>query len=105
MTALYSVKCPIRPLRDRVVVMPRVRHISDVIHIVNREPCNEGTVIAVGPEVEQLAVGDFIKYGNGDYLNWPTHRFDGQDFQIIQEADVCAVVEPDESQRDTLRAA
>jgi co-chaperonin GroES (HSP10) len=38
-------------------------------------------------------VGDFIKYGNGDYLNWPVHNIDGQDYQIIQLADICAVVE------------
>lgn len=90
--------CPIRPLRDRIVVQPRVRHLSDVIHVVNREPFNEGTIVAVGPLVEQAKVGDFVKYGNGDYLNWPTQRFDGQDYQIIQEADVCAVVEFDNEQ-------
>lgn len=92
------MNCPIRPLRDRLVVMPRVRQLSDIIHVVNREPFNEGTIVAVGPLVEQARVGDFVKYGNGDYLNWPTQRFDGQDYQIIQEADVCAVVEPDEQQ-------
>ncbi len=66
--------------------------------MVNREPFNEGTIVAVGPLVEQAKVGDFVKYGNGDYLNWPTQRFDGQDYQIIQEADVCAVVEFDNEQ-------
>jgi co-chaperonin GroES (HSP10) len=90
--------CPIRPLRDRIVVKPRARHLSDIIHVVNREPFNEGTIVAVGPLVEQAKVGDFIKYGNGDYLNWPTQRFNGQDYQIIQEADVCAVVEFDNEQ-------
>jgi co-chaperonin GroES (HSP10) len=49
--------------------------------------------VAVGPSVDQTQVGDFIKYGNGDYLNWPVHNIDGQDYQIIQEADICAVVE------------
>ena len=78
--------------------MPRVRQLSDIIHVVNREPFNEGTIVAVGPLVEQAKVGDFVKYGNGEYLNWPTQRIDGQDYQIIQEADVCAVVEPDEQQ-------
>jgi co-chaperonin GroES (HSP10) len=43
--------------------------------------------------VTDVAVGDFIKYGNGDYLNWPTQMENGQDYQIIQEADICAVVE------------
>ena len=83
----------LRPLSNRVVIKPQVRQISDVIYIDNREPFNEGTIVAVGPDVDQAQVGDFVKYGNGDYLDWPTHRIDGQDYQIIQEADICAVVE------------
>lgn len=83
----------IKPLRDRVVVRPAVRNISDIIYVNNKEPFNEGTVVAVGPLVDQTQVGDFIKYGNGDYLNWPVQRIDGQDYQIIQEADICAILE------------
>jgi co-chaperonin GroES (HSP10) len=82
-----------KPLRDRVVVRPQVRNISDIIYVNNKEPFNEGTIVAIGPMVDQAKVGDFIKYGNGDYLNWPTQKVDGQDYQIIQEADICAVVE------------
>lgn len=82
-----------RPLNDRVVVRPKVRQLSDIIIVDNKEPFNEGTVVAVGPNVFETQVGDFIKYGNGDYLNWPTQRLDGQDYQIIQEADICAVVD------------
>jgi co-chaperonin GroES (HSP10) len=82
-----------RPLHDRVVVRPKVRQLSDIIIVNNKEPFNEGTVVAVGPNVFETQVGDFIKYGNGDYLNWPTQRLDGQDYQIIQEADICAVVD------------
>lgn len=81
------------PLFDRVVVKPQIRVLSDVIYVNNKEPFNEGTVISVGPNVTEVQAGDFVKYGNGDYLNWPTHRIDGQDYQIIQEADICAVVE------------
>lgn len=83
----------IKPLHNRVVVKPKVRQLSDIIYVNNREPFNEGTIVAIGPEVDQAQVGDFIKYGNGDYLNWPTHKIDGQDYQIIQEADICAIVE------------
>ena len=82
-----------KPLRDRVVVKPQVRKLSDLIYVDNKEPFNEGTIVAVGPLVTDVAVGDFIKYGNGDYLNWPTQTENGQDYQIIQEADICAVVE------------
>jgi co-chaperonin GroES (HSP10) len=85
----------LKPLRDRVVVKPIVRELSTIIHVNNTEPFNEGTVVAIGPLVDQTKVGDFIKYGNGDYLNWPVQKIDGQDYQIIQEADICAVVEND----------
>lgn len=83
----------LRALRDRIVIKPNVRHLSDIIWVNNKEPFNEGTVVAVGPLVTEVVVGDFVKYGNGDYLNWPVLRIDNQDYQIIQEADVCAVVE------------
>ena len=83
----------LKPLRDRVVVQPNVRKMSELIHVINREPFNEGTIVAIGPDVYDVKPGDFIKYGNGDYLNWPIHTIDGQDYQIIQEADIAAVVE------------
>jgi co-chaperonin GroES (HSP10) len=83
----------LQPLRDRVVVRPQVRTLSEIIVVNNKEAFNEGTIMAVGPLVTDVQVGDFIKYGNGDYLNWPTHNVAGQDYQVIQEADICAVVE------------
>jgi co-chaperonin GroES (HSP10) len=83
----------LKPLKNKVVVKPQVRKISDIIFINNKEPFNEGTIVAIGSKVLDAKVGDFIKYGNGDYLNWPTHAIDGQDYQIIQEADICAIVE------------
>ena len=83
----------LKPLFDRVVVKPQVRVLSDIIYVNNKESFNEGTVVSVGSDVTDTQPVDFIKYGNGDYLNWPTHRSDGQDYQIIQEADICAIVE------------
>lgn len=83
----------LKPLKDRVVVKPHTRNISDILIINNKEPFNEGTIVACGPEVREVKNGDFIKYGNGDYLNWPIQRVDGQDYQIIQEADIACVLE------------
>ena len=83
----------LKPLRDRVIVRPKARKISDVIFVNNQEPFNEGTIIAIGPNVLEAKPGDFIKYGNGDYLKWPVHTIDGQDYQIIQEADIACIVE------------
>jgi co-chaperonin GroES (HSP10) len=87
--------CPIQPLRDRVVVQPRVRKLSDIIFTINSEKMNEGTIVAIGPDVHEVRPGDFVKYGNGTYLDWPVQNFDGQDYQIIQEADIACVVEED----------
>jgi co-chaperonin GroES (HSP10) len=83
----------LRPLRDRIVVKPVIRQISDIIHVQNREKFNRGTIVAVGPKVKDAQVGDFVVYGNGTYLEWPTHQIDGQDYQLIQEADICMVME------------
>ena len=83
----------IKPLRTKVVVKPIVRTLLEVLIVKTTESFNEGTIIAIGSLVDDCAVGDFIKYGNGDYLKWPTHRIDGQDYQIIDEADICGVVE------------
>ena len=85
----------LKPLFDRVVVKPQIRELSSVLYVENKEPFNRGEVIAVGPKVTGAMPGDFILYGNGDYLKWPTHKIDGQDYQIIQEADICAVVDAD----------
>lgn len=83
----------LKPLADRVVVRPVVRELSSVLHVQNNEPFNRGKIVAVGPKVRSAQEGEFILYGNGDYLKWPTHKIDGQDYQIIQEADICAVVD------------
>ena len=86
-------KMDIKPLRDRVVVRPNVRRLSDILYVPNNEKFNEGTVVAIGPQVRDARVGDFVKYGNGTYLDWPVHEVDGQDYQIIQEADIAMIVE------------
>ena len=82
-----------QPLNDRVVIRPQARVLSETLIVDNKEPFNEGTVVSIGPKVSEVKPGDFVKYGNGSYLDWPTHKINGEDFQIIQEADICAVVE------------
>ena len=83
----------LKPLRDLVIVRPTARKLSDVIFVNNQEPFNEGTIIAIGPDVLEAKPGDFIKYGNGTYLDWPVFHIDGQDLQLIQEGDVACVLE------------
>lgn len=85
----------ITPLHDRVLVKPIVRSLSDVLIVHNKEKFNEGTIVAIGPKVNDVKVGERIKYGNGTYLDWPVHKIDGIDHQLIQEGDVACVVEMD----------
>lgn len=83
----------IRPLRDLILVEPRIRKLSDVIHVENKEKFNEGTIVEIGPRVHDAKVGDFIKYGNGTYLDWPVHEINGRKYQLIQEADIACIVD------------
>lgn len=83
----------ITPLHDRVLVKPIVRSLSDVLIVKNTEKFNEGNVVAIGPKVGDVKIGERIKYGNGTYLDWPVYKIDGEDYQLIQEGDVACVVE------------
>ena len=88
----------IRPLRDRILVKPDVRQLSSALLVKNTEPYNMGTVVAVGSgavdkygRVKKMDAkpGDRIRYGNGDYLDWPIFEHEGEKYQITQEADIC----------------
>lgn len=50
----------------------------------------KGKVVAIGPEVEEVKVGDVVLWGEFDYKNWTEG---GKKYQIIGEADICAVLE------------
>jgi co-chaperonin GroES (HSP10) len=81
------------PINDRVLVRPIARSLSEILIVQNKEKFNEGTIVAIGPKVLDVKVGERIKYGNGTYLDWPLHKIDGQDHQLIQEADVACVID------------
>lgn len=81
------------PINDRVLVRPITRSLSEILIVQNKEKFNEGTIVAIGPKVLDVKVGERIKYGNGTYLDWPLHKIDGYDHQLIQEADVACVID------------
>lgn len=88
----------LRMLHDRVLVQPIERKLSEIIEVKNTEKFNLGTVIAIGPGKEingtvhplDVCVGDTIRYGE---FSFPEYKEDGLKYQIIQEADIAAVVE------------
>lgn len=51
-----------------------------------------GTVMAVGPEVDQdqLKVGDRVCYGEFDY---PEYREDGIRYKVLQDKDIVGVID------------
>jgi len=88
----------LRPLHDRVLVKPSAQVLSEILIVKNSEKFNTGTIVAVGPgkadkygKVRPLDAkpGDQIRYGNGSYLDWPLIEHEGEQYQLIQEADIC----------------
>lgn len=91
----------LRMLRDRILVLPIERKLSSIIEVKNTEKFNLGTVAACGPGKEiagcvhpmDVKVGDIVRYGEFDFMGYEE---DGVKYQIIQEADVACVVDPEQ---------
>ena len=80
----------LKMLRDRVLVLPIERVLSTIIEDRNTERFNLGTIVAVGPLATDVEVGQTIRYGEFSY---PEYKENGVAYQILQEADIAAVVE------------
>lgn len=88
-------------LRDRILVKPIQRKPSEIIATVLREKYSLGEVVAIGPGKYNkqgkhmpldVKPGDIIRYGEFAFPEWED-RANGQRYQILQEADVAAIVE------------
>lgn len=84
----------IKPLRNFIVVKPITRELSKVLHVENREKYNRGVIVAIGPKVTDAKVNDFVVYGNGTYLDFPVVKHGGEQYQMIQEADIALIGDP-----------
>ena len=80
----------LKMLRDRVLVLPIERKLSDIIEVKNTERFNLGKVIRVGPKATCVEQGQIVRWGE---FTFPEYTEDGIKYQIIQEADIAAVVE------------
>lgn len=83
----------IRPLHDYILVEPIVRTLSKTLWTDNRENYCQGYIRAVGKKADQSLLNEFIIYGGEEYLNWKVIWDEGKKYQIIQEADICCVVD------------
>jgi chaperonin GroES len=87
----------IKPLADRVVVMPAEAETKTASGIIIPDTAKEkpqrGTVVAVGngkkDEPMTLKVGDAVLYGK---YSGTEVQIDGKDYLIMRESDIFAIV-------------
>ncbi len=104
MTTATKVKCPIKPLEDRIVVQPLEAEQTTasglVIPDTAKEKPQEGKVLAVGPGrwdedgekriPSDVSVGDTVlysKYGGTEV------KYDNEEYLVLSARDVLAVIE------------
>ena len=91
----------LQPLRDKILVRPEKRNLSDVLYIQSAEADSRGTVIAVGPDAkaEGLNVGDRITFGTynkdykDEYLKFEEIKHNDERLLKMSWQDVCFVME------------
>lgn len=58
-----AVPCPLLPTEDRLILADvDAPPSSAVLTVIEHKPSYRGRVIAVGPEVQDVAVGDIVQY-------------------------------------------
>lgn len=87
----------IKPLADRVVVLPAAAETQTASGIIipdtAKEKPQQGTIVAIGngkiDEPMTVKVGDHVLYGkySGTELKW-----EGKDYLIMRESDILAIV-------------
>lgn len=97
-------KTEMRPIGDRVIVKP-IEVIGEevrggiVIPEHTREKPTQGKVIAVGPKVEGIAVGDEVAYGKYSGSPW---SLDDTEYVVLRASDVLMVLAIVTSGEETL---
>ena len=85
---------PIKPLADRVVAVRELAQAKTVSGIYLPDNAKEkpivANVVAVGPGVKHLAVGDHIVYKE---YSTTELKVDGTEYLIVKEEDVLATVQ------------
>ena len=91
------MKLNIKPLADRVVVLPAEAEVKTVGGIIipdtAKEKPQKGTVVAVGPgkkdEPMTVKEGDIVLYGK---YSGTEIQLDGENYLIMKEADIYAII-------------
>lgn len=84
---------PIKPLADRVVAVREQAQAKTASGIFLPDNAKEkpvlAAVVAVGPDVKSLAIGDTIVYKE---YSTTELKIDGKDYLIVKEEDVLATI-------------
>jgi len=80
------------PERENITAMGIIVKAREGIHTSDEQLGKQGTVIAVGEEVDrdQLKPGDRILFGE---FNYPEYFEGTKRYLVLQDADVCAVID------------
>ena len=85
-----------KPLDDRIIVHPIVQDsiTPGGIHIPEtaKERPQKGTILSVGPKVEDESIVEGITVLFGQYVGMET-KMDGDTIVILREGDVLAIIE------------
>lgn len=83
-----------RPLRDRILVSPVHHAHSEVLTVISKDVPNCGIVRAIGPQVDQVEIGEAIRFGTTEnYLTYPRVILEGEEYLVLSEKDICFVTE------------
>lgn len=92
----------LNPTQDYILVESFDRKQSDNLHVVSYEKHCRGRIVRVGPGKLNkkgkiipldVKVGEEIIFGDGNFDFYPKVYFENKCYRIIQEADICGVIE------------
>jgi len=94
----------LKPMKDKIVVKPYIRKLSDFLIVNNQERENMGQVVAVGPgrtlqsgrfEEMPIKVGAYVRFGTmnkdtgEEYLKYFPYFEDGVKYLVMSWQDIC----------------
>lgn len=82
-----------KPTKDRVVLKQHEAEKTTKSGIIlpDQEKPNIATVVYIGPQVEELKVGDTVILGSKWYTNFK-HPLTGEELLILNEPDIFGVI-------------
>ncbi len=86
-----------QPLSDRILVLPDApKEISSggiLLTAVDEKPKTQGVIVAVGPKVRDITVGNHIIHERMDAYDPGKVELDGVLHYLMREKDVIAIIE------------